>query len=195
MQKRSNRINGLILAGGSSSRMGKDKGLIDYHGMPQREFLHALLGKFCHTVYLSCKSAENIPASLNPLPDGFSIASPLNGILTAFQKDATVSWLTVPVDMPFITQAVLEYLVAMSDPARMATCFADSGGKDPEPLLALWEPSTALPLQEFYRSGNLSPKKFLKENNIKRLVPPTQNLHANMNTPSDLDNFLSKGNP
>ncbi|MFT5737968.1 MAG: molybdopterin-guanine dinucleotide biosynthesis protein A, partial [Maribacter sp.] len=33
------KIYGLVLAGGKSTRMGVDKGLITYHGLPQRDYL------------------------------------------------------------------------------------------------------------------------------------------------------------
>ncbi|NNE77041.1 MAG: NTP transferase domain-containing protein, partial [Pricia sp.] len=49
------KIYGLVLAGGKSSRMGKDKGLIPYHGMPQREYLYHLLGRVCDKTFLSIR--------------------------------------------------------------------------------------------------------------------------------------------
>jgi molybdopterin-guanine dinucleotide biosynthesis protein A len=39
-------LNGLILAGGKSVRMGQDKSLIEYHNVSQREYLFAMLKEF-----------------------------------------------------------------------------------------------------------------------------------------------------
>jgi molybdopterin-guanine dinucleotide biosynthesis protein A len=73
-------LNGLILAGGKSTRMGQDKGMIDYHGKPQREYLVDLLKPYCLEVFISSK--ENIKQ--NTIADHFDLDSPLNGILSAF---------------------------------------------------------------------------------------------------------------
>src|SRR5688572_8249962 len=100
-------INGLILSGGKSLRMGQDKGQIAFHGKPQREYLFDLLSTCCNHVFTSCKRTQDIAAKLNPLADLFEMDSPLNGILTAFRHTPSVAWLSVPVDMPMIDQAVL----------------------------------------------------------------------------------------
>lgn len=188
-------INGLILSGGQSSRMGQDKGLIAYHGKPQREHLTELLRKFCNNVFVSCKRASGVPEDLHPLYDRFELDSPLNGILSAFQHDPTGAWLTVPIDMPLVDEAVLHYLVVHRDPRKLATCFYDSDGKNPEPLLAIWESAAAAPLQEFHRKGNISPRKFLQEHDVNLLTPPVPGLHRNINTPEELAKFLSGDRP
>jgi molybdopterin-guanine dinucleotide biosynthesis protein A len=185
-------IYGLVLAGGRSSRMGRDKGLIVYNDKPQREYIADLLRKFCAQVYVSCKTREYIPAELNPLPDQFELESPLNGILSAFRKNDTVAWLTVPVDMPYVDEAALAYLLNHRDTNKMATCFVDSDGKHPEPLLALWEARAAAPLKKYYESGGISPREFLKQQNILLLKPPDKRIYQNINTPDELNDFLNK---
>ncbi|MFD0999540.1 molybdenum cofactor guanylyltransferase [Ohtaekwangia kribbensis] len=185
-------IYGLVLAGGRSSRMGRDKGLIVYNDKPQREYIADLLRKFCAQVYVSCKTREYIPAELNPLPDQFELESPLNGILSAFRKNDTVAWLTVPVDMPYVDEAALACLLNHRDTNKMATCFVDSDGKHPEPLLALWEARAAAPLKKYYESGGISPREFLKQQNILLLQPPDKRIYQNINTPDELNDFLNK---
>jgi molybdenum cofactor guanylyltransferase len=185
-------IYGLVLAGGRSSRMGRDKGLIVYNNKPQREYIADLLREFCVQVYVSCKTKEYIPATLNPLPDQFDLESPLNGILSAFEKNNSVAWLTVPVDMPYVDEAVLAYLLKYRNTNKTATCFIDSDGKHPEPLLALWEAKAAIPLKKYYESGGISPREFLKQQDILLLQPPDKRIYCNINTPDELDDFLSK---
>ena len=47
-------LNGLVLAGGQSTRMGRDKGELIYHdSVPQREWAYRLLEPFCDYVVLS----------------------------------------------------------------------------------------------------------------------------------------------
>jgi molybdopterin-guanine dinucleotide biosynthesis protein A len=155
-------IFGLVLAGGTSSRMGYDKGLVDFYGKPQREYVFEMLEGICQKVFLSCKRGNDIPAKLNPLPDSLEMESPLNGIMSAFQLKSDVAWLTVPVDMPLINKSVLEYLIAHRVNSCTATCFVDSDGQNPEPLVTLWEPVAYPELQKFHDGGQTSPRKFLQ---------------------------------
>jgi molybdenum cofactor guanylyltransferase len=180
-------LNGLILNGGKSSRMGFEKGLIAFHGKPQKEFLIDLLGGFCDQVFISGKG--NGDESFPFLPDKFDLESPLNGILTALEHEDANAWLTVPVDMPGITAEVIAFLIANRDTTQFATCFYDANGKSPEPLVAIWEPQSALLLREFYRAGKKSPREFLMTNRVRLLPSPRKDFHSNINTPAELRNF------
>jgi molybdenum cofactor guanylyltransferase len=188
------KINGLILAGGKSVRMGHDKGLINYHGKPQREFLFELISTVCDQVYTSCKPACDIPSYLNPLPDQLDIESPLNGIISALRTNGSVAWLTAPVDMPFITQSTLTFLLDNRDEKKLATCFFDSDGKDPEPLLTLWEPQAYPLLEKHYQSGHKGVKPFLLQHDIHLLKVPDPQIHQNVNSSLDLAAYFRRKN-
>jgi molybdenum cofactor guanylyltransferase len=186
------KINGLILSGGRSLRMGQDKGQITYHGKPQREYLFDLLSKCCDHVFTSCKSTQEISAKLNPLTDLFELDSPLNGILTAFRHTPSVAWLSVPVDMPMIDQGVLKHLVDHRDEKKIATCFYDSDGEKPEPLLALWEPGAASLMEKYYEAGNMSVRGFLMAHNTNIIKAPSEKIYRNINTREDLFRFRAE---
>ena len=182
-------IKGLILAGGKSSRMGSDKSVINYHGEPQREFLFNLLGKFCHEVFLSCKSSDGIPAYLNPVTDQYTVESPLNGILSAFKLHPTSAWLTVAVDMPRIDEKAIRFLIENRDTTKVATCFWDSDGKFPEPLFTIWEPTAHALLVKFFEQGNIGPRQFLKSNDIKIINAPDIKILTNINSLEEFNAF------
>ena len=182
-------LNGLILAGGESSRMGTDKSLLNFHGKPQREFLFVLLKNFCDDVYISCNAQQQIPASLNPLPDAFKLKSPLNGILTAFHRDHSAAWLSVPVDMPFIDGGIIEHLLSHRQQSKIATCFFDSEGKFPEPLFAIWEKAAHPLLIDYYNSGKYTPRGFLMTHDVAVLKSPSAKMHLNINSPEEFSNF------
>lgn len=178
-------LYGLVLAGGRSSRMRQDKGLIQYFNKPQREYLFDLLGKFCEQVFTSSRAEQRISASLHPISDKFDFESPLNGILSAFEQHQNKAWLTVAIDMPFVNQDVLQFLISSRDPSKLATCFYDSEGKLPEPLLTIWEPSAYSLLTKFTQSGGISPREFLMANDCEKLVYPDSEIHININTPEE----------
>ena len=186
-------MNALILTGGKSARMGHDKSLINYHGKPQREYLFELLSTMSSRVYTSCKRDQDIPPSLNPLPDKFTLSSPLNGILSAFELAPDQTWITVPVDMPMIDEHVLQFLIDHRQPEKnLATCFHDSDGEKPEPLLAIWEPAAYDHLKKFYASGEKSPRHFLMTHQVGIISPPNTSLYENINTPEDLQKFRER---
>lgn len=178
-------LNGLILTGGHSSRMGRDKSLIEYNGRPQRDFLFDLLKNFCEQVFLSCRKDQQVPPHLNPIVDGFNISGPLNGILSAFAQMPDKDWLVMAVDMPFVNSQALDLLIRYRDRNKMATCFYNSQEKQPEPLLTLWE-SNAYPfLLKFVENGNISPREFLKSHPVNLIDPPDEKTIRNFNYPSD----------
>lgn len=182
-------LNGLVLAGGRSSRMGQDKSLIQYYDVSQREYLFTMLGNFCTTVYTSFKSLKGIPAHLNPLQDRFDFEGPLNGILTAFSHDPHVAWLTVPVDMPLIDVEAISYLLSKRDTNKVATCFFDSDGKNPEPLVTIWEPKSYPLLLDFFKAGRVSPRDFLKHEKTNIIEIPDRRVLMNINNPEGLEKF------
>ena len=179
-------LNGLVLAGGRSTRMGKDKSLLVYHDMPQREYLFNLLSPYCNQVFTSCNNLQEVPPPLNPLPDRFEIPGPFNGILSAFAFDQHCSWLIVAIDMPFVNEATLELLLSNRDKAKMATCFYNPATKQPEPLLTIWEDHAYRALLEFVEKGHISPREFLTIHSVKMIDPPDDKALSNFNTPEDI---------
>lgn len=177
--------NGLILAGGYSTRMGTDKALLVYNGTPQREFLFGLLGRHCRAVHVSCRADQNVPAHLNPILDAYNITGPLNGILSAFMSKANIAWLAIAVDMPFINDHAIEALLASRDKTKLATCFRNPQTQQPEPLLTVWE-TTAYPLLlKFAEEGNISPRDFLMKHPVNLIEPPDERILISFNSPED----------
>jgi molybdopterin-guanine dinucleotide biosynthesis protein A len=185
-------INGLILNGGKSQRMGFDKGLISFHNKPQSEYLYELLGSMCRQVFMSYKAEDPIVNLQNYIVDKFALDSPLNGILSAFEFDPDHAWLTVPIDMPFITREIIDLLVAERDKECDATCFTDADGILPEPLVTIWEPLAFPKLKQFQSAGKKSPRDFLISNRVKLLKAPHHNFHLNVNTPEELEKFKNQ---
>ena len=179
-------LNGLVLAGGYSTRMGTDKGLLVYNGRPQREFLFDLLKKYCDDAFISCRKEQQVPARFNPLIDRFDSSVPFSGILSAFQHTNS-SWLAVAVDMPFIDDLAIATLLLNRDKAKMATCYFNNDTQQPEPLLTIWEAHAYRYLLNFAKNGNISPREFLKTHPVKMINPPDHRILKNVNYPGDVN--------
>lgn len=174
-------IYGLVLSGGRSSRMGRDKSGIVVHGKPQSEYLLDELNAVCKKTYISSKHP-----GAGVIVDAFDINSPLNGILSALQHAPGIAWLAVAVDMPYIDRKVLRILIDARDPAKLATSFYNKETNLPEPLLTIWEPASLEPLRKFVEAGNVSPRDFLSKHSVHLSMPPDPKVFYNMNTPEDI---------
>lgn len=183
-------VYGLVLAGGRSARMGTDKGLMDYNGKPQREYLFGLLSNVCEQVFTSCRKEQNIPLFLNPIPDKFDYKGPINGILSGMHAHPEKAWLIIAVDMPFVDLQAIQCLLSKRDKVKVATCFLHEPENFPEPLLTLWEPAAYPLLNAYATEGNISPRMFLESNAIKIVKPPDKKVLSNINYPKDMGPLL-----
>jgi molybdenum cofactor guanylyltransferase len=133
---------GLVLAGGSSRRMGREKAQIDYHGIPQAEWAQRLLAAHCERAFVSVAPEQAASGNYRGLPivvDAVRDGGPACGLLAAWSLKADVAWLVVAADMPLLDDATLRELVAARDAAAVATVFRNAEGSL-EPLCAIWEP-------------------------------------------------------
>lgn len=185
-------LKGLVLAGGKSRRMGRDKALLDFHGKPQAEVAAEMLAPFVEEVFLSCRPDQYAPelfpgiTRLHDLEDGLG---PLGGILAAFARHPDAAWLVVACDLPLLTPAVLDQLVRARAPERAFTAFTSAYDGLPEPLCTVYEPAS-LPIIEAARAeGKTCPRKILILNpgRVKLLKLPEGNPLDNINAPEDLE--------
>lgn len=176
-------VNGLVLAGGRSTRMGHDKGQITYHHRPQRDHVGHVLNQHCDETYLSVQ--EPIEADFPQITDSFLNLGPFGGILSAFRQNPNRAWLTVAVDVPFVDEKVIELLISHRDKSKMATCFHNPETNFPEPLITLWEPRAYPVLLQFLTLGYSCPRKVLINSDIKEIEVPHQQVLMNVNTPEE----------
>ncbi len=183
-------LYGLILSGGKSTRMKKDKSLLNYHGKAQVVVGYELLAKFCEKVFVSNRpDQKNLPGhqGLPQLPDACKYANqgPLAGILTAMNRFPRRAWLVLACDLPFVNDATLRYLIASRDVRAEATAYQSSTDQLPEPLCAIYEPTFRLKLNKFFKQGILCPRKCLLKSSVKLLISKTKFALDNVNHPDD----------
>lgn len=180
-------MNGLVLAGGRSTRMGEDKGLIKWHHKEQRYHVADLIAPFCEAVFISCRADQ--AASMDPgyrlIMDEEENAGPLGAILSAFHQDNTRAWLVLACDLPLIDHTTLQFLVSHRNPTAHATTFRSPHDGLPEPLITIWEPSALSLLEPAFADGKRCPRKVLLNNVITLLDAPQPLAMANANTPED----------
>jgi len=189
-------LHGLVLAGGLSARMQRDKGLLDYHGKPQREHAYELLSEFCGEVYLSCRADQmaELESQFRLVPDTFLGLGPNGGILSAFQRNPDAAWLVVACDLPYLNRETLQYLVDNRQPARVATAFLDSENEFPEPLITIYEPKSYPVLLHMLGLGYSCPRKTLINSDVALLRAPDSQALTNVNEPEEYEKAIKNLN-
>lgn len=165
--------------------MGRDKALLDFHGVPQREYLREAMAACCKEIFLSCRQDQAVDAGWNAIVDVFAFRSPLNGIMSALQQHPDRAWLAVAVDMPRVDAGVLLALAAARDPGKIATCFYNPLRQMPEPLLTIWEPAALPVLQRHVAAGTTGPQHVLNSEVIQAIPPLDAAIFLNVNYPTD----------
>jgi len=191
----SSKIYGLVLTGGKSTRMGMDKGLIEYHGLPQREYLYQLLQTVCDHTYMSIRGeqASEFAPEQHLILDENKFKGPYNGLLSAHNFNSNVAWLVLACDLPMMDKKALEQLIGMRDQSKMATAFATRESGLPEPLCAIWEPSGLQKSMNYLENGAGScPRKFLINEDIRLVFPENEEVLWNANFKEDYEKVLLK---
>jgi molybdopterin-guanine dinucleotide biosynthesis protein A len=189
-------LYGLVLAGGRSTRMGRDKAALEYHGRAQLERAHDLLEKLVARAFVSVRpdqASDPLRARFAQIVDAGDLEGPAAGIRAAQKAHPDCAWLVLACDLPWLDIATLQHLIARRDPARLATAFRSSHDGLPEPLCAIYEPAAALALQEFLATGRNCPRKLLINSDTLLLDQPDTKALDNVNTPQELAAALAAG--
>lgn len=189
------KLYGLVLSGGKSTRMGTDKGILPYHGIPQREHLYNLLGSVCEQVYVSIREEQqyDFSSEINVIADENKFKGPFNGLLSAHNYAPDIAWLVLACDLPLIDLKALQQLVQERDSSKIATAFATSESKLPEPLCAIWEPKALQQSVDYLHAGNGScPRKFLINSDIKLVFPEQDKVLLNANSMGEYKDALQE---
>ena len=187
-------LNGLVLAGGKSQRMGKDKGGLNYHGKAQREYEADLISKYCNDVFISYSETQaEIPASpYKVIKDTFTGLGPYGAILSAFRAYPNQAWLTIACDLPLLTNESIALLVQNRNTSKLATCFHNPETKFPEPLITIWEPRAYPVLLEFLSQGYSCPRKVLINTDIEEIEVSETAFMQNVNDPTAYEEVMKK---
>lgn len=189
-------VYGLILAGGLSSRMHRDKAALEYRGESQLDRAFAMVGRHVARVFVSVRESQTTDPARARLPmivditaaagaAGGAVGGPIVGIRSAQAAHPEAAWLVVACDLPFLSDAALEQLLSERDPEVLATAFRSAHDGLPEPLCTVWEPTSAGALAVHQHSGRTCPRKFLINHPVRLLEPRDARALDNINTPEE----------
>lgn len=178
-------LYGLVLTGGKSARMKRDKALLEYKGMPHAQYIWELLKKYCSEVYISAKPGQWSGTSLSELPtlhDAEENLGPIGGILSAFAKHPNANWFVVACDLVYFNEKTIQTLLSQYDQEKVAITYKNSEKGFPEPLCTIYSPR-AREIFEDAISNNIScPVKVLRNTDVQSIDQGKNINLANINT-------------
>lgn len=189
---------GLVLAGGRSSRMGRDKAALvhpDGRTLARRAF-DLLRGAGCEAVVLSLRADQEIPAGFSdagPLtivrdPAGPGVG-PLAGIVAGMRLRPDADCLVLACDLPRLDAATLRFLVESKPEGEWFLAYRSESDGLPEPLCAYYAREALPLLGESLAADFRGPRRILMEHGCRLLEPVTPGSLDNTNTPEEWETF------
>jgi molybdopterin-guanine dinucleotide biosynthesis protein A len=187
-------LRGLVLAGGRSQRMGRDKAGIRIDDITLLERTVVLIEGCVASVSVSVRpdqADDQLRKQYPLLLDIGAVLGPANGLRAAHLSDPAAAWLVLACDMPGLDRQAIAALLAARDPARAATSWRSPVDGLPEPLCAIWEPATLARLASLVAAAGrpVSPRAVLAESDTLLLDAPWPAALLNLNTPAELDRY------
>jgi molybdenum cofactor guanylyltransferase len=188
-------VEGFILVGGRSSRMGTDKSRLQFGGQTSVERIAAELRPVTSRISLVGSGGAGFDPDLRIVPDTHQQWGALGGIQAALDACVSAWALIVACDLPFVTRDLCTRLLTVS------------GLESPDAIVPIQPDGRAQPLCALYRrepcrietekliaSGEHTPRALLA--NVKTRwvrpeelsdLPGAENFFFNMNTPEDYE--------
>jgi molybdopterin-guanine dinucleotide biosynthesis protein A len=192
-------VSGVIMAGGASQRLGRNKALERIGGKALVERVIDSLVPLTTEVLAVVARPEQAAALLLPswvrvVSDRYPGRGSLGGIFSGLEASAEPWSLVVACDMPFLNRELLRYLIGESSNVDVVVpCL----GGQPEPLHALYSKACLAPMQRMLRAGQLKIAplfeavrvRYVDEGAIDR-IDPRHLSFFNINTQADLEEAL-----
>ena len=186
-----NSLTGIVLAGGESSRMGQEKGLVLFRGKPLISYSLGLLTPFCDEILISANTQKYHTFGYPIITDEMAGKGPLGGIYSALKHASHFRNLILPCDTPFITKDFIRYLLAsVRDQSAVIPVHPD--GKV-EPLCGYYSQDNIRLMKKHLDQGKYKLQDYLNDTEAfylhldEDLPFYAPHLFANLNRPEDLN--------
>ena len=187
-------VEGFILVGGASRRMGKDKAAVVIDDATCLERVATALSAAVASMSLVGARRSYDGVSLENVPDvhpGWGALGGIHAALSTTKKD----WaLIVACDLPFVTPELFQRLKSFIAEGLDAIVPIQSDGR-PQPLCALYRRRTCLPeIEALIAAGEHTPRALLAKVSTRRVefaelkdLPGAEHFFLNLNTVEDLE--------
>jgi len=190
-------VTGVILAGGTSTRMGKNKALLEINGTPIIAITYRTLASLFHDVIIVTNSPGDydfIPC--RKVPDIYPGIGSVAGLHSALAHSRTESVFVTACDMPFVDPTIIRHLLTLQANEYDAVIPFSKGGQ--EPLQAFYSSKCVEVFENAINNGErkildiiprLKTRLVLWEE--MRLVEGAETAFLNVNTPEEYEAIVA----
>ncbi len=187
MKDPADHLSAVVLAGGKSSRFGRDKAEMEFSGHRVLVGLMQTLRNFhFQKIAVVCAQGQegDWPESIMILKDDWEGLGPIGGIATSL-RHLPGGVLVTACDMPLVARELIQWLLDNYDAHADAVIARHQGGI--EPLLGIYEQSFLPAMEEAIMAGRYALHFLLEEANVRFVDVPDRfrDEFANVNTPED----------
>ncbi|MFN2597991.1 MAG: molybdenum cofactor guanylyltransferase [Pyrinomonadaceae bacterium] len=187
-------IEGFILAGGASSRMGRDKSALALGGATFVERVRRALSSIAPRVSVVSAREDQGDFGLPLVRDEYLGAGALGGLHAALAACRAPWAAVVSCDLPFATPELFARLASLASEGFDAVAPTQPDGR-PQPLCALYGARASLAAaRRLLDAGELRPRVLLRELRTRRVafaelsdLPRAELFFTNVNTPEEYE--------
>jgi len=183
-------LTGVIIAGGKSKRMGKNKLLLTFQNQTLLDKAVYLLENFTSKIIISTNN-DTLQTSYTVLRDSIQNIGPLAGIYQALNNATTPRIIIIPVDMPLLNKQILQFLLNKSEEYAQINIFKTT--QHIQMLVGIYHKSL-LPVIEKQIEKKLYKLRDLLPVSSVNYIDGTQfeDKFINVNTPLEWQNLINK---
>jgi molybdopterin-guanine dinucleotide biosynthesis protein A len=194
------KASGVILAGGRSSRMGRDKALMLYNDKTIIERTVQELQKAVDDVIIvvNDKLKYHLP-DVSEIPDVYPDLGPLSGMHAGLLQARHQAAFIISCDMPLFSARLAEYLLERSPGYDVVVPRINNYW---EPMCAVYSKACIDPIEKRLLSGSRKVMAFYADVRVLEIaqseieaIGRLEDLFYNMNTPEDYQSFLRRMAP
>ena len=194
MHNKLKNAKGYILAGGKSSRMGTDKGLLLIEGKAMIEYVIEQMQPVFDNLVIVSNNPEYEKFGLKVIPDLIKDIGPAGGIYTALNHSDSQLNFMVSCDMPFVTQEAIEFMITNSNESQIV--LLENLGKL-EPLFGVYSKECEEKWLQLIQQGKFKLQDMVLHFKVKTIPVENNEIFAasffkNINTKEDFNNALNR---
>lgn len=183
-------ITGIILSGGKSSRMGRDKGMVPLNDRPLVEFAAEVLRKDCDPILIGTNDHQYEKFGFPLVGDVIKGIGPIGGIYSCLEYSRTTDNFILSCDMPMISGDLVRYIL---EHRQHHDAVIPMFNGRPEPMCAYYRKEITFRLKDQIMNGVYKVQEVVKKLNTRYLDITSEldfyhdHLFANINSAADLE--------
>lgn len=189
--KRPEKVTAIILSGGKSKRMGKDKATMKIDGLKMIDRIINKLNPFFDEIIISISSKKHITETPNikMIYDKKLNQGPLMGLYSSLSESSNHVNFVIACDIPFIDIEFVNRLLSGSVEYEISV---PSFSKNRfEPLYAMYTKSCLSQLENLIKNKQFKLSALIKNCNSEIITMHKPDWYYNLNTPDDFSDFLT----